>query len=400
VSLLIQTQRWRERKPFGPQEIDRAHPLARDLVGYFLVNELDGPVHDLAGTAVSPMALEAGATWQTDPDRDIGVGGGSAKVTTVNSWPEQPLVLPPCTTVSDYRVIAKQSSGTRYASRLWTSFPGGTSIDLRFTPFVFQYNITDNFTGQTVSGPTSFPPANGERYLHVGRSNSHTSHELIVNGTSLATGTTDTSAKSFNRFDTVEVKGDANVCVFWHALWNRALSDDELVWLNAEPYALLRPRRRRLFYVVAGGAVSGVASLSGTGIITAVARKGALIGAAITARPGLAILASKGARAAGVLGAAGTLSVIARAARKSALTITGAGATAITGTSARRVTALVSAGGALAVFGSPSSTPVLEGRILLSGLFAPTQALAGTSKLQVVLQGSALHCIPLDASLP
>ena len=427
MPLLIQTQRWHNRKPEGPQQINRGHPLARGLGAYFypcddvqILNDLAGDYRDVwvrntyssvnmgfpshrdipegrslyfdpsgSGRSNDQMIVDDRLTDFADADEAsifMGViprGNWNAK----NNQNERMFFGGRGATTGGDRCYIAHTTTTNSSGA--GRYVVGADVNFQLdTPYFLTIDKIEilgvTFKGANSTSWTFKAYANGVLQASFART-----HANDIGKTGLGGIPSNVSQGFTAHFD-----------MLWAAFWSRQLTEEEIAWLHAEPYALLRPRRRRLFYVVDGGGRSGTAVLSGAGIITVVARKSALAIAGIAGQSALTILASRGARAAGMLGATGTLSVLARASRMTALTVSGIGTTATTGTSARLATVLVSTGGTLAVSGTTSPGAAIDGRIPLAGIHLPTLALAAASEARVALQGKMAPGLPLAGRLP
>jgi len=391
MPLLIQTRRWRDRKPNGPQEIDWSHPLARGLKFFLLVNARAGAPRNL----VSGAFLGSNFDWVLD-DEGVGIKQAASLETTT---PYVPTAYPFTINARWRPYIASGTSTTEGVGFVGAASARHIAFGLRNKASdKNSYNVFLGGTDPAITHGTTDPVSNLVVVDTTGVSKSATDHELYWLQDAAVTSTVSAGTNfSMDRFRVMG--GTESPTVYHFGAWDRALTADEIAWLHAEPYAMLRPRRRRLFTVVSGGAKSGSVALSGAGILAVVARKGVVASIGVTARPVLALVASKGAIAASVLGAIGVVSVLGQAVRQGAVSVTAAATISSTEASARLATAVLSAGGFLVVSGSTLTGNALEGQIRLSGVDSRTSPVLGQADVQLALAGDAARIIPLKGRL-
>jgi hypothetical protein len=227
----------RVKPPFGAAEIDRAHPLAPDMMAY-LCNEGAGPLHNLCkgGEATTPTG---GATWTSALVGPVKTYDGSTQYDTItNRWRG----------ASDYAIVvrARRASGFVLVSLDETNAearfqydPGGEGkLALRGHP------ATNIITGATALGTTAFHHLVGTRLAAT--------LYVYVDGASDATPVADgvvpsvTSVHRIGQTVGVQFGGFSLDHLF---VYGRGLSAGQARWLATEPYAFLRPIVRRRYFI-------------------------------------------------------------------------------------------------------------------------------------------------------
>ena len=243
ANFLIQTQRWRDRKPNGPQEIDWTHPLAHGLAhAWLLGNDGGGDVIDIVGSnhgvrkgnvidqngplgrellfATSGDYLDCGDIGTTD----FGDHGWSLLVVGRGSG------YPICGFGSQGNNgwIFKRSDPTNAVEFTFLSvadYPSSLTSPSPNKEAVFGCVVKDTSATVALNGQTSS--------FTIGTMVPFTTNPKFIIGGSWRFGTF--------------LKSLAGPVVSLY-MWKRELTDDEIALATLEPYALLRPRRRRLFF--------------------------------------------------------------------------------------------------------------------------------------------------------
>lgn len=271
------------------------------------------------------------------------------------STPVGELCHPPQTQIALVYIRAAVPGGTYDVA----GFSGsGDSAKFTVSPYQWTWALQRNYVGpQIVVSGSGMPcqPAAGRAYILVSRSVSDTDHAFRVirldNGASeVGTATTNTSAVSF--VDPMPFKagvGGYTVPLLW-AMFDEYIPDAVLDTITANPWAMLAPARRPLYFDVGaggGGGVTGTAAISQDGNTVAATATLALAGS---------LSASQSAN---TLSATGQLAIQATASTAQdahTLAATGAGSTPNTGLlSATQGANAVAATAQLAIVGAGSA---------------------------------------------
>lgn len=150
---------------------------------------------------------------------------------------------------------------------------------------------------------------------------------LVASGTHAQTFVSDTSVIGSESSNAAE--DHPNGIFYFHAVWDRALSADEIKRLSANPWQIFRPRKREIYLVAAA---SGAADANSAGVATVTGVSGAIAGSdgvsvGVGAAPGISgVIAGSVASSAGTSTAqADTSGTIAEATASSAGTSTASG---------------------------------------------------------------------------
>lgn len=317
----------------------------------------------------------------------------------------------------------------------------GDSAKFTVSPYQWTWLLQRNYVGpQIVVSGSGMPcqPAAGRAYILVSRSVSDTDHAFRVirldNGASeVGTATTNTSAVSF--VDPMPFKagvGGYGVPLLW-AMFDEYIPDAVLDTITANPWAMLAPARRPLYFDVGAGpaaalegAAQGQASAS-AGLSAQIQLAGAAVSVAsasgsMSAPINLAGAAISVTSAGGALTAQITLAgaALAQAAASAGLTTGGGGlsatASALAGGSATLTTQIRLAGAAYAqaagsgalggqatlsadAFAQAGATGVLTTVIQLSAQAIAQAIAAGALTAQINLAGNAVASVAAGASL-
>lgn len=317
----------------------------------------------------------------------------------------------------------------------------GDSVKFTVSPYQWTWLLQRNYVGpQIVVSGSGMPcqPAAGRAYILVSRSVSDTDHAFRVirldNGASeVGTATTNTSAVSF--VDPMPFKagvGGYGVPLLW-AMFDEYIPDAVLDTITANPWAMLAPARRPLYFDVGAGpaaalegAAQGQASAS-AGLSAQIQLAGAAVSVAsasgsMSAPINLAGAAISVTSAGGALTAQITLAgaALAQAAASAGLTTGGGGlsatASALAGGSATLTTQIRLAGAAYAqaagsgalggqatlsadAFAQAGATGVLTTVIQLSAQAIAQAIAAGALTAQINLAGNAVASVAAGASL-
>lgn len=256
MSAIFRAPRLRDPRvvPTEPVEIDWTHPLAAGLV-HLIVPGGARFLDDLSDT-LAPMTLLGGSIWPSNLGSQIYVSNGShgADVFVGTALP-----------------ITTQ--GTFYTrGQFISSFYAGTQLygvqDSTGYNYWFGWgtNTTQgsayvNISGTSYGGPAVNFSANSP-FSYGGTFASGSNLTQYVSGAAagsvtIGAGNLDLSANTYVVLNSVlyntspYIEAIQALC----ALWRRALSADEMAWLDAEPFAMLRPKMRRRYFTVSSGSI-------------------------------------------------------------------------------------------------------------------------------------------------
>lgn len=244
--------------PEVPVELDQSHPLANGLIGLWLLN--DGTARDLSGTGnngslISGPSVVAGPMGPTldlnsastqyvsVPDSSaLNTGGGNTGELSFVAWVTTP-TLPTAFWFQkgsgNYAQFGVRSNGKIFLYTSFGSYDGSGSNTLA--------------TGATYCVAATISHVTATGYVNAGLDASYamSSPPGSLSGYPLNIGAGSSGASPWN--------GTIGPVTFW----NRALSAQEIAWLYAEPFAMLRPTRRISFGFVpsSGNAATGSATL-------------------------------------------------------------------------------------------------------------------------------------------
>jgi hypothetical protein len=351
------------KPPLGAQ-LNRGHPLATRLVGYWLCNEgAGGIVNDCAGSKYHGAIT--GATWVPGP---MGPGlnlSGTAQFVNMGNVLDGNGVAQDWTIGVWFSRGAAQSDGSTLYGVLGKCASDGA---LGYYLAVYEGNIRAQFSYYSgsktytarVQGTATLPK--GVPICGVATYTAATGIvSVYVNGVG-GGGTPGVAAGIIipNTYDLTlgaRNEGGSNLWigdVYAAAIWRRALLPSEVAQVYVDPWAMLRPARRPWLWVTSGGAEAQTATLSVAAATAA--------GYTVTPSPGAVTatlgVASTAAAAFGLTASPGAVTVTAGLANA-----TGAGYTVTASPGA--VTATVSLAqaiaAALAVSGKPGTVTVAPG---------------------------------------
>lgn len=363
----------------------------------------------LANTA-APLGI--GGTRVATP-----YGMGVHSFSGATSTPVGELCHPPQTQIA-LVYISATPAGTNDVAGFSAS---GDYVKFTVSPYQWTWLLQRNYVGpQIVVSGSGMPcqPAAGKAYILVSRSVSDTDHAFRVirldNGASeVGTATTNTSAVSF--VDSMSFNagvGGYTVPLLW-AMFDEYIPDAVLDTITANPWAMLAPARRPLYFDAGGGpaavlegSASGAASASGS-LTTGIPISGAALSVA-SASGTLAVGIPLAGAAASMSTASGSLTAqitlagsalaqaVSSALLSSGITMTAA-AVAQAAADGTLTTAIQLLGGAQAQAGGSGSLTTSTG-----GLEGNAQASASASaslSTQIRLSGAAIASAGASGSL-
>jgi hypothetical protein len=266
-------------RPDYPVVVDWSHPLAAGLIGCYIpsytarspatnvpnLRDLSGAGPELAFTMNGgPMAMSPLGFAAVGIDN---IGGTGWQATSLARQR-------PNFGVSLFTRGYKTGAGTNIGSFpmlfgcQWTNSNTAPydSWDITNGPTDGQVNFAFNVGGTATSVAVASAIATGGSYNlgMTAQADGVAGHiRPFINGVLQTTGTPGSGAIGYGANPTllmagkVATNGWANMPLVCGYIWDHMLSDDFMAWLNAEPYAMLRPVRRRPAYslgaVVAGG---------------------------------------------------------------------------------------------------------------------------------------------------
>lgn len=239
----------RVKPPFGAAQLNRTHPLAQGLRGYYLCQG-SGPVlgANLAGSNLTTVTAKPTSRAR---GRGEGFSGdGSAAIASA---------VVPFTGFPFSMVAGAEWDGTGgYVVICGFGNPGATQYHLMGVNASNALVFEDNAVGVNLTMNAS-PPVNVP--FTCGRSSAATNaHRAFYNGKFVTNSTTDDPGSMATvtnyTLNAVWYSGGAPLhfwkgLTYWNAIWARALSDGEMQWLHAEPYIMLEPIVKRRYFVPA-----------------------------------------------------------------------------------------------------------------------------------------------------
>jgi hypothetical protein len=234
---IIRTPRWpdpRVKPPLGAAGVDWSHPLARDLVALWLFNEGGGEiVTDLCARHHGKITLPTVVTWKPSlygPAVDSVLTGSSTTGITVAP-----------------AVVFAASSSFTYRGRFFFRASDTLGALLCQTNSIGVYVSSGKFRFIDVPAANTTLVANTWYEYAVTRSGSSVAYFKDGQADGTQSGNSAWSPDSMcnnigsNSFDGL---------LAYQQLWRRQLSADEVAWLYAEPFAMLRPIVRRRYAVI------------------------------------------------------------------------------------------------------------------------------------------------------
>lgn len=240
--------------------LKKCHPLTQHIDAAYLLNENGDIAYDLVG----PLHLDERAlgAWEADHNglklnfdgTNYAVSGDSNSGGYTFGFPHTLVVFGEFgNTLATQKVFAsittKQSIYDRYVA-LYSDY-GRIRYSIYVGPQSFI--ITDNGSGYSTN----------TEYCIAGVSRASNDHELYINGVSQGTSTTNITSNISN-LDTVGLGcaykvgtgayknhvGKLRLVLYWS---NRALTQDELIELQSDPFQIIEPIHEYAFFSVSGG---------------------------------------------------------------------------------------------------------------------------------------------------
>jgi hypothetical protein len=250
----------RVKPPYGAAVIRWDHPLANQLSGLWLHNEVGGELEDLTGrVARSTTTGSPVATWKS------GVRGPCLTFNGATSAGYKTLSGKTLAGLANSSVVAvgRTTAATASTSRALYIERASSGNDLYYlgvsnSGFAGGFNTNAQFfyrdTAGTLNNVTGASTVNDGVARMFAVTKIGTAAVLYLNGASEATGEL-TASDTCSNADSATEGGDlADTAdrwqddIFYMARWTRGLTAQEMRWLAAEPYAMLRPVVRRRYF--------------------------------------------------------------------------------------------------------------------------------------------------------
>lgn len=245
-------ERYGSVKPAGRVEIDKGHPLAQGLELYTLLNGTHG---NLANPAAAPTRSGDGY-WNTSKD---GIGW------YIQPYPTSPVLqFPSCPAVGG-QVITVMARGRGDHSSYGDVSIGqswdGNSVwicNMSLTALYPYFGWYDGTWTNTALSPTVDVHFDGNAHTFGGTYDRQTLKYYLdgrLNNTKSYSGVWNSGfARNMNPISlTSSGRGDTVGWIYWVGIWNRALSEGEVAWLHAEPYAFLIKKRQVSYHFIPAG---------------------------------------------------------------------------------------------------------------------------------------------------
>lgn len=249
--------RWISKPPAGIQ-IDRAHPLARGLVGCWIANEGSGAPRDL----IYPRVIGTLPTWVGTPN---GVAVQNARWTagetahldfTSGEFSVVALVYVSAVPGASARCNGRSVYTSESSNRGWSVQYQHPEAKWNFVIYRDNGSASYNMLGTTT-------PAAQRLYHLVGTTNS-TTRRLYVNGNQEASSTTNAAPLSNTSGDLI-LGTTTGMCTIMGLVYRRVLSPSEIQELYRQPYAFMAPIQTGRYAAMAAAAQQRNLMLLGVG---------------------------------------------------------------------------------------------------------------------------------------
>lgn len=288
-----------KRVPLMPVEVDWQHPLSRGLVCCFVPGGASG-FDNLADYGTRVAANNGDFAQRLTPgsagalvSTSIGPGLDSRTASGGASGPGGSNLSAPVTTFT--LGWAGDYFGATGGSNLESMLMGVSASAARPAQFmnhnsglIFAYTQT----GFIIRIQSNHIPASGFRALACTFTLNGTAL-IYSEGVQVGSGAITTMTGGWNNSPTVDLGASltrANPVISCiGTIWTRVLTPDEITWVSQEPFAMLRPVAKRVYYnntVASGGGITfrGVGSIVSPGALAALAGAAAIRRNPITTR--------------------------------------------------------------------------------------------------------------------
>lgn len=274
MAVLLTSGRWLTQ-PQGPVEIDWSHPLSRGLVFYtlpggFQADLVSGIMPTRFGTVTRTAGRDGVAATTAGTATDgVGITYGSqvksitvdftiaAEVSVRGQVATSAILRAPyfsTTWTTPFHVFGLNRSSTTASVALGYG-TAATNRSAVFTDGTFQVADNQKFIASR-SGANASLVYNGNLFAPT-VSNSFVAGEAVA----FNTGSSITMLSRSRGTPAEGIAGDA----YYGVVWNRALSDPEKLDFQSNPYQVLRPLRKKLYYGVSAPLIADVLLLDTLG---------------------------------------------------------------------------------------------------------------------------------------
>ena len=386
-------------KPFRGIQLNKTHPLARGLVGCWLMNENGGDkVFDLSGDGYTGIITTP--TW---------IPGGLDIGNVHNKSIILPNISARCTNAITM-VTSLRTGDVAYSDRICTNYDG-TDYDLilgittalgngfRFVVYTTTAVTEDDNEGGALADNTNYVLAGVYNGVNV---------TIYKNGKK-AGGTPPTQTGNLvgrNQAYYIGTDGSGspavwNGYIYWQMVWNRAVSAAEIAWLYREPFAIFNVSQRQLLAVIGAISLAGTAqavatpagSLSVKIPLAGTAQAVATPAGSLSVRTTLAGIAQAVATPAGSLSVKIPLAGTAQAVATPAGMITISGETTLAGIAQAVATPVGSLSVKIPLAGNIAATTTISGNLTISeGLISN---LFGSIQINTTIEGDISRILSL-----
>ena len=255
--------------PAGDYELDWSHPLAEGLIGYWPLN----------GNAFDLSIYGNNGTLVNTPTSVIGVHGPAMNFNGSNQYVNIPYINAYNTTNFTWAGWIKTSTYTGNGNCVMALANSGSSVyGATLTIYANVLGIGYKNSGNVSGGPNVGVVTDGKwhHFAFVGGTANGQTNYGYLDGVLIATAT-NSAAWSWNSGSPLRLAvssdsywTDYNGAMMGVSVYNTTLSAAQVARLHAEPFAMLRPISRRIYYSSAIGVpISGVQGVSGYGTVQA-----------------------------------------------------------------------------------------------------------------------------------
>lgn len=219
------------QKPFRGMQINKAHPLARGLVGCWVINEVTGGIIvDLNGSKNTGV-LGVGTTWSPNYLSLVGASGTIAfdNIKLLEN--------------DKFTVMFGGTCDVAYGSSASYFYfgTGGDYLKIQHAAWNHGYNVIEynGYTGAILNGNTTID--DGSYHNVVYQRTATDNRNLFIDGI-LDTNDTTTVATETSNVRQFNIAGitASNWGLHYIYIYDRALSFEEVAWLDREPYAMFQ----------------------------------------------------------------------------------------------------------------------------------------------------------------
>ena len=266
--------------PSQALEVDQSHPLARGLTGCYVPafgygyspSGNGGQVYipDLTG---GPTLIDDVGGASTLVNTAIGVAGYGSSFVFGGGWQASASAAQQASTEASAfcRIIGYGTGGlSSYPMLFGVQYDNANSSPYDAYTIVQAPNGTDVYLNFQIGGSVSNVSGTGiiaagtvVNLSFSGKAGTANGMRGFANGSLLGTATPGSGTVTYGANPIICMAGKVQTGGFPSAAvsagytWNRAITDDEQRWLNAEPFAFLRPVRRRLWFPVKPTLITG-----------------------------------------------------------------------------------------------------------------------------------------------